>query len=93
MLNTQNQVEIIEVRLYDESLSVKLSELKDVGGFPSNLECIFIPKSDYGFAEIYKIYGDFFVFAIPQYGGQPEFYKSFSKWQIKDLIKDLKSIV
>ena len=88
----QDQVEIIKVDLYDESLSVKLSELKDVGGFPFNLECIFISESDYVFAEIYKMYDDFFVFTIPQYGGQPEFYKNFNKWQIEDLIKDLKSI-
>jgi len=88
----QDQVEVIEVDLYDESLNVKLSELKDVGGFPSKKECIFIPESDYGFAEIYKIYGDFFVFMIPQYGGQPQFYKNFSSWQIDDLIKHLKSI-
>jgi len=88
----QNHVEIIEVDLYDESLNIKLSELKDIGGFPSNLECIFVPESDYGFAEIYKMYGHFFVFTIPQYGGQPQFYKNFNKWQIEDLIKDLKSI-
>lgn len=53
---------------------------------------IFIPKSNYGFAEIFRIYDDILVFIIPPYGGSPSFYKSYAKHNIHNLIANLKAI-
>ena len=53
---------------------------------------ILIPESDYGFAEIFRMYDDILVFLIPTYGGTPSFYKSYARHNIHNLITDLKAI-
>ncbi len=83
---------IKEVELDDDQIEDVLTNLPEVFSVSSDLPHVFIPENDYGFAEIYKIYGEYFVFLIPQYGGIPQFYKSYGWWRVKDLITDLKSI-
>lgn len=54
-------------------------------------ECYIVPESDYGRAEIWLKNDTFFLFAIPIFGGQPEFINSYSYSEIDDLIKQYES--
>lgn len=50
-----------------------------------------IPESDYGKAEVWRIWDNYFVFSIPMYGGTLVFEKSFGKHRIKDIVKLIES--
>lgn len=80
------------IQLYDESLLTEIKNLPYSDTISNNTDGILIPESDYGFAEIYRMYDDILVFLIPQYGGTPSFYESYSLHSIDNLIKDLKQI-
>lgn len=72
---------------YDNHLMVGLLNLpKD------NSRGILIPESDYGLAEIYRMYDVFLVFLIPTYGGTPYFHKYYKECNVDTLINDLKEI-
>jgi len=49
-------------------------------------ECWIWPESDYGKAEIWYKNETYFVFEIPQFGGQPMYSYSFNKNNIDGLI-------
>ena len=53
---------------------------------------VFIPESDYGFAEIYRMYDDILVFLIPTYGGTPSLQYHVGRHAIDYLISELKKI-
>lgn len=78
-----------EIDRYSEDLEKELMDLpydcKIKGG-------IFIPESDYGFAEIYRIYDNIFVFLIPTYGGAPYLHKTIkaNPVEIKSLVEELR---
>ena len=90
MCSTKSK-EMIEVDLYDENLKSQI-ELLRYEDLTDKIKGILIPESDYGFAEIYRMYDDYLVFSIPTYGGVPTFYKSYGKHSVDKLISDLKSI-
>jgi len=52
----------------------------------NNLECYIVPKSDYGKAEIYLINETYFLFSIPEFGGNPVFEKAFNEHNIDEMI-------
>lgn len=79
-----------EVRLYDNNLEQAIIDLPYSDKINTNGEGVFIPESDYGFAEIYRMYDDILVFLIPTYGGTPSFYKSYCLHAIGSLINDLR---
>jgi len=83
---------IQEINLYDKKLGQHILDMDDIDSMSKNISMILIPESDYGLAEIYKIYDDILVFLIPTYGGIPSFYKSYDKGDIDSLIEDLKNI-
>jgi len=41
-------------------------------------ECFMIPESDYGLAEVWRIWDTYLLFGIPTYGGTPYFEKAYS---------------
>ena len=82
---------IQEIDLYDETLQQRILELTFKNEINQN-DMILIPESDYGFAEIYRMYDDILVFLIPTYGGTPSFYKSYARHNIHNLILDLKNL-
>ena len=81
-------MEIID--LYDNTLKEAILSLPYSSSISDNVPMVQIPESDYGFAEIYRMYDDWLVFLIPTYGGTPSFYRCYVKHTIDNLIKDLK---
>ena len=84
-----------EIKLYDENLKQAILDLPfntkiDDNGI--NCDMIFIPESDYGFAEIYRMYDDILVFLIPTYGGTPSLEYHVSRHSVDYLISKLKSL-
>ncbi len=49
-------------------------------------ECWVWPESDYGKAEIWLKNKTYFLFEIPNFGGQPQFEKAFNKHDIDCLV-------
>jgi hypothetical protein len=82
---------IQEIDLYDENLKQSILDMPFRDEINQN-NMILIPESDYGFAEIFRMYNDILVFLIPTYGGTPSFYKSYARHNICNLIDDLKAI-
>ena len=62
----------------------EISNLKDG-------ECYTVPESDYGKAEIWLKHGVYFLFSIPQYGGQPQFESIFKRHEIDNMIELINS--
>lgn len=83
---------MIEIKLYSEDLKDAILNLKDCSNCNPEENMIFIPESDYGFAQIYRMFDDYLVFLIPTYGGTPGFYKCYGLHAIDYLIKDLRDI-
>lgn len=82
-----------EIDLYNEDLKQAILDLPyntkiDDNGI--NCDMIFIPESDYGFAEIYRMYDDILVFLIPTYGGTPSLTINVGRHAIDYLISQLK---
>ena len=85
----------IEVALYDDNLKKAILGLPfnfKLDGTGANCDMIFIPESDYGFAEIFRMYDEILVFLIPQYGGMPYFGKNFKRNSIENLISYLREM-
>ena len=82
---------MLEIKLYADNLKQSILDLPYRDGI-SDTDMILIPESDYGFAEIYRMYDDILVFLIPTYGGMPSFYRSYARHSIDALISDLKSM-
>lgn len=79
----------IEVDLHDIELKKMILDLP----YNSHSEVmVFIPKSDYGFAEIYRIHEDILVFLIPEYGGTPALIYTIMNHSIDNMIDKLRSI-
>ena len=86
---------ITELDLYDEKLKQAILDLPYNTKIDNNgVDCdmIFIPESDYGFAEIYRMYDDILVFLIPTYGGTPSLQYHVGRHAIDYLISQLKQI-
>jgi hypothetical protein len=84
-----------EIDLYDGSLKQAILDLPYQITIDDNgvyCDMIFIPESDYGFAEIYRMYDDILVFLIPTYGGTPSLQYHVGRHSIDYLIKQLKEI-
>jgi hypothetical protein len=81
---------MIIVEKYSDELEKEIESLP----YPSTplRDMIFIPESDYGFAEIYRIYDDILVFLIPQYGGTPSFHRCYKRHTIKNLVEELRKM-
>lgn len=50
-----------------------------------------VPESDYGKAEIWRLNDVYCLFEIPMYGGNPRFFKVYSKHRIDEMIKEINS--
>lgn len=86
---------IREIDLYDEELKQAILDLPYNTQIDDNgigCDAVFIPESDYGFAEIYRMYDDILVFLIPQYGGTPSLQFNVGRHAIDYLITELKKI-
>ena len=83
--------QIKEICLYSTELKQAILDMPYTNSINDN-NMILIPESDYGFAEIYRMYDDILVFLIPTFGGTPSFYKSYQRHSIDSLINDLKSL-
>lgn len=84
-----------KVQLHDEALEQEIRNLPDETYIIDRYQetsGIFIPESDYGFAEIYRIYDNILVFLIPMYGGTPAFYKAYGLHAIDALVNDLRNL-
>jgi len=57
-----------------------------------NSYMVFIPESDYGFAEIYRMYDDILVFLIPTNGGTPYLYSHVGRHAVDYLITKLQNL-
>ena len=85
----------IELGLYDEKLKQAIFDLPYATRIDNNgvgCDMIFIPESDYGFAEIYRMHDDILVFLIPTYGGTPSLQYHVGRNSIDSLIYQLKQI-
>jgi len=54
-------------------------------------ECYTIPESDYGKAEIWRIWDNYLLFSIPMYGGTPSFDSSYKLSSIDKLLQTVES--
>lgn len=84
-----------EIDLYDDKLKQAILDLPYNNKIDDNgigCDMVFIPESDYGLAEIYRMYDDILVFLIPTYGGTPSFYKSYARHNVDSLIVYLKTL-
>ena len=79
------------IKLHDDSLEQAINDLPYADHI-SNDNMIFIPESDYGFAEIYRMYDDIFVFLLPPFGGIPSFHKCYGRRAIKYLVNELREM-
>ena len=77
------------IDLYDQDLAKEIYALPFTDKI-SDDNMIFIPESDYGFAQIYRMFDDILCFTIPTYGGTPSFYKCVGRHAIPYLISELK---
>lgn len=59
------------IDLYDPGLQQAILDLPYSNCISDNGPMVFIPESDYGFAEIYRMYDTVLVFLIPTFGGTP----------------------
>lgn len=83
---------ITELGLYDERLKQAILDLPYSHSISDNEDMVFIPESDYGFAEIYRMYDDILVFLIPTYGGTPSLHMYVGRHAVDYLISELKKI-
>ena len=82
-----------EIELYDENLKQAILDLPYNTKMDDNgvsCDMIFIPESDYGFAEIYRMYDTVLVFLIPTYGGTPQLQFSVGRSFVDYVISELK---
>ena len=82
----------VRMDLYDEGLKQAILNLPYETSISDNGAMVFIPESDYGFAEIYRMYDDILVFLIPTYGGIPSLHLHVGRQAIDYLITELKKI-
>ncbi len=82
----------VRKKLYDEGLKQAILDLPYDSKISDNGAMVFIPESDYGFAEIYRMYDDILVFLIPTYGGTPSLQYHVGRHSIDYLISELKKI-
>jgi len=82
----------IEIELHDEGLKQAILDLPYASEISDNGSMVFIPESDYGFAEIYRMYDDVLVFLIPTYGGTPSLTFHVGRHAIDYLITQLKAL-
>mgnify|MGYP003402840958 CR=1 FL=1 len=82
----------VEIDLYDEKLKDAILNLRYSDKISCDENMVFIPESDYGFAEIYRMYDDILVFLIPQYGGTPSLRFHFGRHAVDHFITELKNI-
>lgn len=81
-----------DIDLNSEDLKQAILDLPYSSSISDNENMVFIPESDYGFAEIYRMYDDILVFTIPMYGGIPSLTYHCGRHAIDWLIKELRSI-
>ena len=84
-----------EIDLYDEGLKQAILDLSYSTVMDSKGEfcdMIFLPESDYGFAEIYRMYDNILVFLIPTYGGVPDLEFHVARHSVDYLISKLQDI-
>lgn len=79
-----------ELSLYNEGLKQAILDLPYATEISDNGTMVFIPESDYGFAEIYRMYDDILVFLIPTYGGTPSLQYHVGRHAVDYLISELK---
>ena len=82
----------VEVGLYSDDLKQAILDLPFSCEISGERQMVFIPESDYGFAEIYRMYDDILVFLIPTYGGTPSLQYHVGRHSIDYLIKTLRSL-
>jgi len=80
-----------EIDLYDNNLKEAILALPWSSTISDNGTMVFIPESDYGFAEIYRMYDDILVFLIPQYGGTPSLAFHVGRHAVDYLINKLRT--
>jgi len=80
-----------EIELYDNNLKEAILALPWSSTISDNGTMVFIPESDYGFAEIYRMYDDILVFLIPQYGGTPSLAFHVGRHAVDYLINKLRT--
>ena len=86
----KSELDLFSDGLKQAILNLPYSTKMDDGG--RECDMVFIPESDYGFAEIYRMYDDILVFLIPTYGGVPAFYKCYGRHSVDYLIKELREM-
>ena len=74
-------------KLKEAILSLPFNDKIDSYGIKTDV--VFIPESDYGFAEIYRMYDDILVFIIPTYGGTPSLVFHAGRHAVDYLISKL----
>jgi hypothetical protein len=77
--------DVISINLFDDKIIQALKDARDG-------DIIFMPESDYGFGEIYKIHNWLIVFLIPNFGGIPEFHNAYRLSDVEDMIQELRSL-
>ena len=82
----------VRLDLYDSGLKQAILDLPNNSKISDNGAMVFIPESDYGFAEIYRMYDDILVLLIPTYGGTPSLQYHVGRHAIDYLISELKKI-
>ena len=66
-------------------MSNTLEEIKKL----KDAESYTVPESDYGLAEVWKKNGWFFLFEIPQYGGEPMYIGSYCEGREDEIVKTI----
>lgn len=66
-----------------EQKQIDMAEIKKLHHGQSYI----VPKSDYGIAEVWMINYVYFLFSIPEFGGQPTFEKVFKKGAEDEMIQ------
>ena len=85
----------IELKLHNEKLKQAILDLPYSTKIDDNgIDCdmVFIAESDYGFAEIYRMYDDILVFLIPTFGGIPSLQYHVGRHAIDYLINELRGM-
>ncbi len=84
----RKEIELYDINLKQAIIDLPYNTIIDDNGVYCDM--IFIPESDYGFAEIYRMYDDILVFLISTYGGTPSLQFHVGRHSIDYLIKELK---
>ncbi len=85
MTNTVTEIQINRGYCSNEEAAERLLKLPHCG-------TAYVDFFNDGGSEVRRLYDEFFLFEIPQYGGEPQFEGAFHKTKVSELIAKIETL-